>query len=79
MIKSLLLTIAAITLVGLTYAQSGKDFEKSKYGKNLKAGHYINLRGIKLYYETYGKGEPLIMMHGIGGANGEDKLFNELL
>ena len=25
-------------------------------------------RGIKLYYETYGQGEPLLMIHGNGGS-----------
>lgn len=68
MSKRLLLTIAAMMLVGLTYAQYGIDFEKSKYGRNPKAGHYVNIRGFKMYYETYGKGDPLLMMHGNGGS-----------
>ena len=39
-----------------------------KYGDNKDAGHYINTRGIKLYYEIYGKGEPLLFIHGNCGA-----------
>ena len=38
------------------------------YGSNEKAGHYAAINGINLYYETYGKGEPLIMLHGNGGS-----------
>ena len=38
------------------------------YGKNTSAGHYAQINGIQLYYETYGSGEPLIMLHGNGGS-----------
>jgi len=42
--------------------------ENSVYGKNQQAGHYIRLRGINLYYETYGQGSPLLMLHFNGGS-----------
>lgn len=38
------------------------------YGKNVKAGHYADIRGFKMYYETYGTGEPLLIIHGNGGS-----------
>ncbi len=38
------------------------------YGNNLQAGHYATINGIKLYYETYGNGKPMIMLHGNGGS-----------
>ena len=38
------------------------------YGHNKAAGHYLATRGFKLYYETYGKGAPLLFIHGNGGA-----------
>jgi len=38
------------------------------YGNNPQAGHYAPVNGINLYYETYGSGEPLIMLHGNGGS-----------
>lgn len=41
---------------------------QTKYGNNPVAGKYLSTRGIKLYYETYGKGEPLLMIHGNGGS-----------
>lgn len=36
------------------------------YGNNAAAGHTVALNGIKLYYETYGQGEPLLLLHGNG-------------
>jgi pimeloyl-ACP methyl ester carboxylesterase len=38
------------------------------YGNNPNAGHFAHVNGIQLYYETYGSGEPLIMLHGNGGS-----------
>jgi pimeloyl-ACP methyl ester carboxylesterase len=38
------------------------------YGNNLQAGRYAVINGIDLYYETYGSGEPLILLHGNGGS-----------
>ncbi|HCY76777.1 MAG TPA: alpha/beta hydrolase [Ignavibacteriales bacterium] len=38
------------------------------YGNNPSAGHYAFVNGINLYYEIYGSGEPLILLHGNGGS-----------
>jgi pimeloyl-ACP methyl ester carboxylesterase len=38
------------------------------YGNNPKAGHYAAIRGINIYYETYGKGAPLLFIHGNNGS-----------
>lgn len=37
------------------------------YGHNDAAGAFAEVNGIKLYYETYGQGAPLLMIHGNGG------------
>jgi pimeloyl-ACP methyl ester carboxylesterase len=34
------------------------------YGDNKNAGKYISLNGVKHYYETYGEGKPLLLIHG---------------
>ena len=34
------------------------------YGDNDSTGKYANINGIKLYYEVYGRGEPLLLLHG---------------
>ena len=39
-----------------------------KYGSNAVAGKWFEHDGIKLYYETYGAGEPLLLIHGNGGS-----------
>jgi pimeloyl-ACP methyl ester carboxylesterase len=31
-------------------------------------GKYLDINGVKLYYEIYGEGEPLLMIHGNGGS-----------
>ena len=36
---------------------------KSRQGKNAK-DNYANVNDIKMYYEVYGKGEPLLFLHG---------------
>src|SRR4051812_6602052 len=37
---------------------------ETPYGANPKAGHYVNAGDAKIYYEVYGKGQPLVMLHG---------------
>ncbi|MVM33787.1 alpha/beta fold hydrolase [Spirosoma sp. HMF4905] len=34
------------------------------YGNNLQAGHYYNVGDAKIYYELYGKGKPIVLLHG---------------
>ncbi len=41
-------------------------FAQVPYGSN--NGKYIQHRGFKMYYEIYGKGEPLLIIHGNGGS-----------
>jgi pimeloyl-ACP methyl ester carboxylesterase len=38
------------------------------YGDNAASGHFLNTRGIRLYYETYGEGTPLLLLHINGGS-----------
>lgn len=39
-------------------------------GNDKNAGHYLETRGCKLYYEVYGAGKPLLFIHGNGGSIG---------
>ena len=41
-----------------------------KYGANPAAGHTFVHDGVKLYYEVYGAGQPLLMVHGNGASIG---------
>ena len=38
------------------------------YGHNKEAGKYYTIRGFKMYCEVYGKGQPLLIIHGNGGS-----------
>lgn len=38
------------------------------YGNNPEVGKYASVNGIKVYYEIYGDGEPLLLIHGNGGS-----------
>ncbi|MCT2407578.1 alpha/beta fold hydrolase [Chryseobacterium antibioticum] len=42
--------------------------ENSVYGKNESSGNYLELKDTKLYYEIYGEGEPLFLLHGNSGS-----------
>jgi len=38
------------------------------YGSNKEVGKYVQVNGIKMYYEEYGQGKPLVLIHGNGGS-----------
>jgi pimeloyl-ACP methyl ester carboxylesterase len=46
---------------------SGQD-TSIHYGNNPAAGRYYSIRGFKMYCETYGQGQPLLIIHGNGGS-----------
>lgn len=52
----------------LSCAQRTNPCNTRDFGKNEHAGRYYNIRGISLYVEHYGKGTPLVMLHGNGGS-----------
>jgi len=37
---------------------------ENTFGNNNITGKYANVNGIKIYYEEYGEGEPLLLLHG---------------
>src|SRR5690348_15417966 len=41
---------------------------KLPYGHNKTTGKYYDIRGIKMYCEVYGQGQPLLIIHGNGGS-----------
>lgn len=77
--KKLLLIILAnfwflISFSQDEFAKLQAEFEKMMndpkniYGKNKAIGKYYNIRGFKIYTEVYGKGQPLLFIHGNGGS-----------
>src|SRR5258706_11930835 len=63
----LLHLLFAIVFLPNVFSQSVK-LDTLQIGHNADVGRYINIRGFKMYYETYGTGEPLLIIHGNGGS-----------
>ncbi|MGK6351303.1 alpha/beta fold hydrolase [Parapedobacter sp. DT-150] len=43
----------------------GSAFQKAAaHGDNGRAGKFADVNGVNLYYEEYGQGEPLLLLHG---------------
>jgi pimeloyl-ACP methyl ester carboxylesterase len=56
------------SLLSITNAQVQMNFKfDTPYGDNQAIGKYVEINSAKLYYEEYGKGEPLLLIHGNGG------------
>jgi len=70
LINSMISGVTNFTLcLLLTTASSCREKEKPVvYGKNSTAGKYEMVNGIKIYYEIYGEGKPLLLLHGNGGS-----------
>ncbi|MEO6405547.1 MAG: alpha/beta hydrolase [Ferruginibacter sp.] len=65
------ITLAIIFLIfsQAIFSQANvSPFDTTMYGRNEKAGKYAKIRGFNMYYETYGSGEPLLIIHGNGGS-----------
>jgi pimeloyl-ACP methyl ester carboxylesterase len=58
------IVIAILFVVGIN-AQAQTPLQ---YGSNTKAGAYAEVNDIRMYYEIYGNGQPLVMLHGNGGS-----------
>ena len=46
------------------YVGFSQEAVASGYGSNSKVGKFLHLSDAKLYYEVYGSGEPLLLLHG---------------
>ncbi len=65
----LLLSIVTFILAANVNAQLPvASTHNNIYGTNSKIGKYFNNRGFKMYYEIYGTGRPLLIIHGNGGS-----------
>jgi pimeloyl-ACP methyl ester carboxylesterase len=64
---SLALAVAAYAVRGETLGKLGfyawKLFSAEAHG-----GQYADINGIRLYYETYGRGQPVLVLHGGAGS-----------
>ncbi len=44
--------------------QPANVVNKIPYGNNPEAGHYVQAKDAKIYYEVYGKGQSILILHG---------------
>src|SRR6478736_5730639 len=61
------LLLAFICITAQTNFAQQKTFS-TPYGNNPAVGKYATVNGIKMYYETYGTGAPIVLIHGNGGS-----------
>jgi len=59
----------AVCVIGTVFLCSSADFVP-RYGSNSAVGKTFTHDGVRLYYEIYGAGEPLLLVHGNGGSIG---------
>lgn len=66
-IKLLILLVnISICAIGNAQVKMNSTFS-TPYGDNKAVGKYAVINGAKIYYEEYGKGEPMFLIHGNGG------------
>lgn len=62
-------SILFLFFILLNFANASAQTELSiPYGNNKDAGNFKQINGIKMYYEVYGSGKPLVLLHGNGGS-----------
>jgi len=65
----LVVIIVFSSIWGISNAQVQMNFKfEIPYGNNKTVGKQVEINGAKIYYEEYGKGEPLLLIHGNGGS-----------
>ena len=62
------------------FTQGDKIGSKIPYGDNMRVGKYAQASDAKIYYEVYGKGAPILILHGggVGTPYELGKIFDEL-
>lgn len=60
------LNVSAQNTNSIRYFMQSKGMPESKipYGNNSEAGRYLKTADAKIYYEVYGKGKPIVVLHG---------------
>ncbi|WP_233883852.1 alpha/beta fold hydrolase [Tenacibaculum piscium] len=64
--KSILIKLILFLLIFPFTTSNAQDNFTIPYGNNKSVGKYAKVNGTKIYYEQYGKGEPLFIIHSCG-------------
>lgn len=62
--KNLVFILFAFLLVSC----NNQTKNQVNYGSNQTAGKYADVNDIKVYYEIYGEGDPILLLHGNSGS-----------
>jgi pimeloyl-ACP methyl ester carboxylesterase len=62
MIGRIIFGVSLVSMVLCAIIELAQD--RIVYGSNAKAGRYLDINGVKHYYESYGEGKPLLLIHG---------------
>lgn len=86
--KKILAGLIGLSLIGGSctadaaryFMQGDAKGAKTPYGDNSKFGNYVQAGDAKLYYEVYGTGEPVLILHGggVGSPYELGKLIDDL-
>jgi pimeloyl-ACP methyl ester carboxylesterase len=83
-LRPLLVFIFSVSIINLNAQknllrafQPPNVLNKIPYGNNPKAGHYVQANDAKIYYEVYGKGQPVVLLHG--GLFGSTVEFSDII
>lgn len=60
--------VIILLLVSLLVSCDTSTKNQVNYGSNPLAGKYVDVNDIKVYYEIYGEGEPVLLLHGNSGS-----------
>src|SRR5687767_13316342 len=66
-----------LTLILLMLALHSVSSAQVLHGNNAAAGKYLNTGNATIYYEIYGKGKPVVLLHG--GIFGYINEFSDLI
>jgi pimeloyl-ACP methyl ester carboxylesterase len=63
-----ILFVLSVLVAANVSAQVDPCPSTTPYGKNVETGRIAQVNGVGIYYETYGAGKPLVLIHGNGGS-----------
>ncbi|MCK5424843.1 MAG: alpha/beta hydrolase [Emcibacter sp.] len=67
LVYNILKLVVVVVFMALSPFSHASD-DAVPYGQNKAVGKYAAVNGIEIYYETYGTGAPLILIHGNGDS-----------
>lgn len=67
MVRGVLLVFVLVFAAGAEALAEPTEPANPPYGRNPAAGGFISVDGARLYFEIYGAGDPLLLLHGNGG------------